>query len=113
MIIVILIFVLGYLAIVFEHPLKLDKTVPALIMAVLCWTIIAVGQFPLIDHHGHSAGMESTLLHHVGKIAEIVLFLIGAMTIVELVDLHEGFSPITRAITTKKKSKLLWIDYFH
>lgn len=109
MFIVIIIFIIGYLAIVFEHPLKLDKTVPALIMAVLCWTVIALGHFPLIDHHGQSAGMETTLLHHVGKIAEIVLFLIGAMTIVELVDLHEGFSPITRAITTKKKSKLLWI----
>ena len=109
MFIVIIIFIVGYLAIVFEHPLKLDKTVPALIMAVLCWTVIAIGHFPLIDHHGQSAGMETSLLHHVGKIAEIVLFLIGAMTIVELVDLHEGFSPITRAITTKKKSKLLWI----
>ena len=109
MIFVIIIFVLGYLAIVFEHPLKLDKTVPALIMAVLCWTIIALGHFPLIDHHGQSAGLESTLLHHLGKIAEIVLFLIGAMTIVELVDLHEGFSAITKSIKTKKKSKLLWI----
>ncbi len=109
MFIVIIIFIVGYLAIVFEHPLKLDKTVPALIMAVLCWTVIAIGHFPLIDHHGQSAGMDSTLLHHIGKIAEIVLFLIGAMTIVELVDLHEGFGVITRAIKTKKKSKLLWI----
>lgn len=109
MFIVIIIFIVGYLAIVFEHPLKLDKTVPALIMAVLCWTVIAIGHFPLIDHHGQSAGMDSTLLYHIGKIAEIVLFLIGAMTIVELVDLHEGFGVITRAIKTRKKSKLLWI----
>jgi len=109
MALVIIIFVLGYLSIVLEHPLKLDKTVPALIMAILCWTVVAVGHLPLLDHHGHSTDMEPTLLHHVGKIAEIILFLIGAMTIVELVDLHQGFGVITRTIKTQKKSKLLWI----
>lgn len=106
---VIIIFVLGYLSIVLEHPLKLDKTVPALIMAILCWTVIAVANLPLLDHHGQITAMEPTLLHHVGKIAEIILFLIGAMTIVELVDLHQGFAVITKAIKTQKKSKLLWI----
>jgi Na+/H+ antiporter NhaD/arsenite permease-like protein len=106
---VIIIFILGYLTIVLEHPLKLDKTVPALIMAILSWTVISFGQLPLLDHHGENVNMEPALLYHIGKIAEIVLFLIGAMTIVELVDLHKGFSVITRAIKTQKKSKLLWI----
>ncbi len=107
--IIVVIFVLGYLSIVLEHPLKLDKTVPALLMAITCWTVVAMGHMPIVDHEGHSLGIEPTLLHHVGKIAEIVIFLLGAMTIVELVDLHQGFAVITRQIKTKKKSKLLWI----
>ena len=82
---VIICFILGYLIIVFEHPLHLDKTVPALIMGALCWALISVGHLDIIDHHGH--GMEHgdddyydflgvVLLHHVGKTAEILLSLI-------------------------------------
>lgn len=104
MTLVVIIFALGYLSIVLEHPLKLDKTVPALIMAILCWSVIALNHLPLIDHHQQSVDMEPALLHHVGKIAEIILFLMGAMTIVELVDLHQGFAVITQKITTQKKS---------
>ncbi len=115
---VIICFILGYLIIVFEHPLKLDKTVPALIMGALCWALISVGHVDIIDHHGH--GMEhgegdyydwlgGILLHHIGKTAEILVFLIGAMTIVELIDLHKGFSVITNRITTNSKKKMLWM----
>ena len=115
---VIICFILGYLIIVFEHPLHLDKTVPALIMGALCWALISVGHLDIIDHHGH--GMEHgdddyydflgvVLLHHVGKTAEILIFLIGAMTIVELIDLHKGFSVITNRITTNNKKKMLWL----
>lgn len=115
---VIICFILGYLIIVFEHPLKLDKTVPALIMGALCWALISVGHLDVIDHHGH--GMEhgegdyydwvgKILLHHMGKTAEILVFLIGAMTIVELIDLHKGFSVITNRITTNSKKKMLWM----
>ena len=122
--IIILIFVIGYLAITLEHPLKLDKTVPALIMAALIWAVLAVGfhsgWFDVIDSHenafnflsgGEAAeeGFKNTLLHHLGKTAEILIFLIGAMTIVEIIDLHRGFEILKGAVKTKSKRKLLWI----
>jgi Na+/H+ antiporter NhaD/arsenite permease-like protein len=124
---VILVFILGYLTIVFEHPLKLDKTVPALIMAAVCWALLAIGfhegllsvidshdhVFSLLGDHGHGAeaneGFKNTLLHHLGKTAEILVFLIGAMTIVEIVDLHRGFEVLKGYVKTRKKTKLLWI----
>ncbi len=115
---VIICFILGYLIIVFEHPLKLDKTVPALMMGALCWAFISVGHLDIVDHHGHAVGhggedyykgVGDILLHHIGKTAEILVFLIGAMTIVELIDLHKGFSVITNKITTNSKKKMLWL----
>lgn len=108
---VILSFIIGYALIVFEHPLKLDKTVPALLMGAACWALISLGHLPVLDHHLEPASMESVLLHHIGKIAEILIFLIGAMTIVELIDLHKGFSFITNRIkTTRKRSMLIIIS---
>ena len=106
---VIVCFVLGYATIVFEHPLKLDKTVPALIMGAVCWALISLGHLDIVDHHHHTAGLEDVLLHHIGKVAEILFFLIGAMTIVELIDLHRGFSVITNKIKTTDKTKMLWL----
>ena len=106
---VVIIFVLGYLAIVFEHPLKLDKTVPALIMGALCWAAVSLGHLDVVGHSHHLEPMEDVLLHHIGKIAEILLFLIGAMTIVELIDLHKGFSVITNRIRTTSKRKMMLI----
>ncbi len=122
---ILVVFVIGYLAIVFEHPLKLDKTVPALIMGALCWALLAIGfhngSLSVIDSHdhifsfagSHSAdaedGFVNCLLHHLGKTAEILVFLIGAMTIVEIVDLHRGFEILKGYVKTKSKKKLLWI----
>jgi len=102
---VILIFVVGYLLIVFEHPLKLDKAIPALLMGIFIWTIIAIIPLPLVENET----IAPSLAHHLGKITEILLFLLGAMAIVEVVDGHRGFSVITNLITTTKKVKLLWI----
>lgn len=122
--IIILIFVIGYLSITLEHPLKLDKTVPALLMSALIWAVLAVGfhsgWFDVINgeeetfHYlsgGPEAmdGFEATLLHHLGKTAEILIFLIGAMTIVEIIDLHRGFEILKGAVRTRSKRKLLWI----
>lgn len=106
---VIVTFVIGYLLIVFEHPLKLDKTIPSLLMGILCWTLVSVGKMHIVSDGTTTYDLEATILHHLGKIAEILIFLIGAMTIVELVDLHKGFSVITNRISTRNKRKLLWI----
>lgn len=107
---VIIVFILGYVTIVIEHPLKLDKTVPALIMGALCWALIALGHLPVYDHElNPSPEFTPVLLHHIGKIAEILVFLLGAMTIVELIDLHRGFDVITNRINTTSKKKMLWL----
>lgn len=125
---VILCFILGYMTIVFEHPLKLDKTVPALLMAAICWALLAVGFYngwlSVVDSHDHvyslvgghgeadeviKEGFTNTLLHHLGKTAEILIFLIGAMTIVEIIDLHRGFEVLKGYVRTKSKKKLLWV----
>jgi Na+/H+ antiporter NhaD/arsenite permease-like protein len=110
--IVIATFIIGYLAIVFEHPLKIDKTVPALVMGALIWAAVSVGHLEVMNDAHQVDSLQGVLLHHVGKIAEILVFLIGAMTIVELIDLHKGFSVITNRIRTTKKSTMLWIVSF-
>lgn len=106
---VILSFIIGYALIVFEHPLKLDKTVPALLMGAVTWALVSLGHMPVLDHHLEPAPLDGVLLHHIGKVAEILIFLIGAMTIVELIDLHRGFAFITNRIKTTKKSSMLLI----
>lgn len=105
----IVVFVLGYVTIVLEHPLKLDKTVPALIMGALLWAFASLGHLDLVGPDHELSHMEEVLLHHIGKIAEILFFLIGAMTIVELIDLHRGFAVITNKIETTSKRKILWL----
>jgi Na+/H+ antiporter NhaD/arsenite permease-like protein len=96
------VFVLGYLAIAFENTLKLNKAASALITGVLCWTI-----YTLQTEHPHTA--TELLLHHLGEIASILFFLLGAMTIVELIDSHDGFDIITQKISTTSKATLLLI----
>lgn len=121
----VLFFVLGYLAITLEHPLKLDKTVPALLMSVLMWALLSVGfqngWFTVINELGQTFnihtgnqeeqlhGFHGILIHHLSKTAEILIFLIGAMTIVELIDLHRGFEVLKGMVTTHSKVKLLWV----
>jgi Na+/H+ antiporter NhaD/arsenite permease-like protein len=97
---VIIIFVLGYIAIAFEHKIKVDKAASALVTGVVCWLLYFFSE-PSIT------SPESELIHHLGEIAAILFFLMGAMTIVEVVDSHNGFSLITDAIITKSKPKLL------
>lgn len=109
---VIICFVVGYLVIVLEHPLRLDKTVPALLMAALCWALISVGHLDVLEIHGGEevpAGLQDVLLHHLGKTAEILVFLLGAMTIVEIIDLHMGFEILKGWVFTKSRRKLLWV----
>lgn len=99
---IIIVFVLGYTAIAFEHSLKLNKAASALITGVFCWTI-----YILQSNSTHTVSEE--LLHHLGEIASILFFLLGAMTIVELIDSHNGFDIITEKIKTTSKQKLLLI----
>ncbi len=109
---VIICFILGYVMIMLEHPLGLDKTVPALLMAALCWAMMAVGNLPVIELHDGQfveGVLQSALLHHIGKIAEILVFLLGAMTIVELIDLHRGFEILKGWVNTRNRRSLLWI----
>ncbi len=96
----ILVFVLGYAAIAFEHQLKLNKAASALITGVLCWTIY-------ILQTDSPPTVTEELLHHLGEIASILFFLLGAMTIVELIDSHNGFDIITQQIKTTSKAGLL------
>ena len=127
--IIVIVFVLGYLAITLEHNLKIDKLIPAVVMMAICWALIAFGidgfttwfdsgKHALIDSFGgftHDKKLhllEETLLHHLGKTAEILFFLLGAMTIVEIIDYFDGFSTFKRYIKTKSKTKLLWIFAF-
>ena len=121
-------FILGYVAITIEHSLKIDKLIPALMMMALCWTGIALGiddvanwfnpetsvleSLTGFDHEARMHLLEGTLLHHFGKTAEILIFLMGAMAIVEMIDYFEGFGSIKKMIRTRSKTKLLWIISF-
>ncbi len=105
-------FVLGYLCIALEHPLRINKAATALVTGVLVWIMLMLGQHELLGAaeaaHGHEGVVES-LMHHLGDIASILFFLMGAMTIVELVDAHEGFRVITDRITGTNKVTLMWV----
>lgn len=124
--IIIIVFLAGYLAITLEHNLKIDKLIPALAMMAILWALIALGidgyenwfdsakqslvdGFSAMEHDGRMHLMEESLLHHLGKTAEILFFLLGAMTIVEIIDYFDGFATIKGFIKTRKKGKLLWL----
>lgn len=101
-----LLFIAGYCAIALEHPLKVDKAASALITAALCWSLLTLaGSEPSTHYLGE-------LRHHLGEIAEILFFLLGAMTIVELIDAHDGFKVITARIRTQQRVSLLWLVGF-
>ena len=112
--IIIIVFLAGYLAITLEHNLKIDKLIPALAMMALLWAIIALTHMDVFEVNAELRELEPThldeiLLHHLGKTAEILFFLLGAMTIVEIIDYFDGFATIKGFIKTKSKRKLLWL----
>ncbi|WP_417266507.1 sodium:proton antiporter NhaD [Brumimicrobium sp.] len=125
---IVFVFILGYLGITLEHSLKVDKLVPSLLMMAFAWAGVSIGlndfgawfnsaAHELMDITGMNAIdrghlMQETLLHHFGKTSEILIFLIGAMTIVEIIDHFHGFSAIKGFIRTNKKRTLLWIVAF-
>ena len=116
-IILISIFVVGYLLITIEHSIKIDKLIPALAMMGVLWAVIALNHLPVFDINLEELKLEPThideiLLHHLGKTAEILIFLLGAMTIVEIIDFFRGFSGIKKLINSRSKVTLLWIFGF-
>ncbi len=125
----VVVFVLGYAAIALEHPLKIDKAASALLIGVITWVLYVFGGVDIL-----SSGVSRTwneyvalnpsadshqgmldfithheVLHHLSEISAILFFLLGAMTIVEIVDQHQGFKIITDKIKTTNKVKLLWV----
>ena len=130
----VIVFVLGYLAIALEHPLRIDKAIPALAIGTLLWVLYIFGAYDIFSaglseswnsyiHDGENHGeqgiqamrhfiVDNQIIHHLGEISEILFFLLGAMTIVEVIDKHDGFKIITDKIKTTRKVKLLWILSF-
>ena len=124
-IILLVVFVLGYVAIALEHKIHVDKAASALITGTVCWAIFVLGYNVVPEHlridfaeflASHDHGLLSTfyarLLHHMEEIASILFFLLGAMTIVELVDAHEGFRVIIYKIKTNNKVNRLGLFAF-
>ena len=106
------VFIVGYVFIALEHTVKIDKAATALLTGTLCWVLFILGKESFLTNvvgeeaiHFVNEGLKENL----GEIAEILFFLLGAMTIVEIIDAHEGFSVITDRITTTNRVKLLWI----
>lgn len=122
----VVVFILGYTAIALEHPLKIDKAASALLTGVLLWAIYILAADTILPNsdafkefmhiHPHETYINFIAHHeitfHLGEISQILFFLLGAMTIVEMVDTHEGFRLITDKIKTTNKIKLMWILSF-
>jgi Na+/H+ antiporter NhaD/arsenite permease-like protein len=103
--IIIIVFILGYFLIAVEHSIKINKTATALVTGVILWSIYITNS---LDPHL----VNEELIHHLGELSGILFFLLGAMTIVELIDAHDGFDLITKRITQTDTRKLLWIISF-
>ena len=115
--IIIIVFVLGYLGIAFEHSLKVDKLIPALIMMAVMWGIISYFDMTVFEIDTKNKELmpyklKSVMNYFLGHTAEILIFLIGAMTIVETIDFFNGFKTIKKLIKTRSKVKILWIICF-
>ena len=98
-------FIIGYILIAFEHKININKAAVALLTGVLCWTFFILSSTDAVI-------ISEKLTEHLGEISGILFFLMGAMTIVELIDAHDGFEVITKTITTVNKRKLIWIVGF-
>ncbi|MBI9052996.1 MAG: sodium:proton antiporter NhaD [Bacteroidales bacterium] len=124
-----MVFIVGYILIVFEHALKINKAASALLLGVLTWTVYIIGGKNILSQ-GFSKSwinfsannlnyetikhfiVDHELPHHLAEISGIILFLLGAMTIVEVIDKYQGFRIITEKIKTTNKVKLLWLISF-
>ncbi len=130
-----IVFFLGYLCIALEHPLKVDKTATALLLGMVMWCLYAFGAHDIVpiasaEHFQRFLAdnpslqnlplakqtmeyvLNVNIIEQMGEITQTLFFLLGAMTIVELIDVHGGFRIITERITTRRKRRLLWIIAF-
>lgn len=118
------VFIAGYICIAMEHSIKIDKSATALLLGMLMWVLFILGadSIPYVveqaAQHGYDVSHltdyinQVEIIGHLGDISSTLFFLIGAMTIVELIDSHGGFTIITRHITTRHKLRLVWILSF-
>lgn len=104
--ILLLVFIVGYLAIIFEYQIKVNKTAAALMLAAMCWLTYFLG-----DNVSSHTGL-AVLSHHVSSVSQILFFLLGAMTLVELIDSHKGFDTVVHYLHTHSMRKMLWIISF-
>ena len=114
---ILVVFFIGYLSIAFEHQLKIDKLIPALVMMALMWGLISFFDLTVFEVDTKNKiltpeKLKYSLNYFLGHTSEILVFLIGAMTIVEMVDYFNGFNGIKKLISTKNKVKILWIICF-
>ena len=108
------IFIAGYLLITLEHSLKIDKLIPALGMMAILWAIIAIFNIPVFEvdtalRELIPVKVKKIMAYHLAHTSEILIFLLGAMTIVEIIDYYNGFEKIKSFVRTKSRKKLLWI----
>ena len=103
-----ILFVVGYAFIAFEHKTGINKSAIALLMCGILWSIFSL-EYPSALPGLTQTTVSDEILRHLGSTCEILVFLIGAMTIVDLIDFHGGFEFITRRITTRRKVRLLWL----
>lgn len=120
----VVVFIIGYLLIALEHPIKIDKSATALLLGMIMWVLFMLGaeSIPFVVEQAAKHGYDTAhlaayinnvqVIEHLGDISSTLFFLIGAMTIVELIDIHGGFTIITQHITTRDKLRLLWILSF-
>ncbi|WP_185881705.1 SLC13 family permease [Blattabacterium cuenoti] len=107
--IIILIFIIGYFFITLENTISLNKVIPSILMASVCWSLIMFWNIPIFELNNKWKDPKIFLLFHLGKASEIVFFLIGAMSIIEIIDKYSGFEALRDLFHTNTKRKFLWI----
>ena len=108
---IVVVFCIGYLCIALEGVTKINKAAIALLMCVLCWTLLMTGPadyYPAIAGESIIHHISEVIEHHLGDAAGTLFFLMGAMTIVEIVDSNGGFNFVRDTIKTRSKRKLMW-----
>lgn len=106
--IIVAVFIFGYACIALEHGTKINKAPVALIMCAVCWTLYAIGTSTGVITLPEGKAVTDVMLHHLSETAEIIVFLMGAMTIVEIVDANGGFNFVKSRIQTTNKRSLMW-----